>query len=145
MTPAKAKKVERWTVGRKVEAWLGVRKQARPRLRPYNQSQLAERVGVSKATVGFWIDPKKDSVPTKENLRALAQVMCVSLEWLTDETRGIEDLVAGETADAVWARYPASVKQRFARILADENQGRALLAAAAAIEEAYARGSAGRR
>jgi transcriptional regulator with XRE-family HTH domain len=141
---AKRPKAERLTVGQKVQKWLGDRKAARPRLRPYNNAQLAAKIGVQKSTVGFWMDPRRDSTPEPENLRALAEVMQTTIEWLTDPARGMDEMDPPAEADLL-ARLSPHERDRLRVILADENTKRALLVSLAAIEQAYGSRSAARR
>lgn len=139
------KRPERWSVGRKVEWWLSERKNARPRLRPYNVAQLAERVGVTKTAAGFWVNPKKESVPEKENLRALSEVMGVSLEWLTNEALGPDDISTKDALTAALEQLPRVERDLLSAVLNDEHTKQVLLATAAALAESGARSPAGRR
>jgi len=58
------------------------------------QDDIAQQLGITKAAVGAWEDPKKTNSPSSANLRRLAVLLGVSLEWLGSDESRLEDLDA---------------------------------------------------
>jgi transcriptional regulator with XRE-family HTH domain len=49
-----------------------------------NQSDLARMIGVRKSTVSMWMSAHQDRAPKRANLKKIAEVLGVQIEWLTD-------------------------------------------------------------
>jgi hypothetical protein len=124
-----AKNRPKWDVGRKVARWLA--DNATAGKGPKTKAALHRATGISEMQIGNYI--RLGSRPGQHNLRALAQVMCVDMEWLGNDARGWEERdVIGE-ADAIWRRWSPEFRQRLARVGSSEAGFRALQAALAAL------------
>jgi len=66
---------------------------ARKRLK-LTQADIAQSLEITNAAVGAWEDPKKTNSPSSANLRKLAALLCVSLEWLGSDKSTLEELDA---------------------------------------------------
>jgi len=56
------------------------------------QDDVAQHLEITKSAVGAWEDPKKTNSPSSANLRRLASLLGVSLEWLGSDESRLEDL-----------------------------------------------------
>lgn len=61
-----------------------------------NQAELAKRLGVAGNAVSLW---ERDQPPTLENLRALAALGAVTLDWLVEGRDTFEDRLKMLTDD----------------------------------------------
>ena len=60
-----------------------------------SQEQLAERLSVSRSAIAKWETDK--GLPDVGNLKLLARLLNVSVDYLLDETKTVDDLVIRET------------------------------------------------
>lgn len=54
-----------------------------------SQTELAEKVGLSRQAISRW--ESGENVPSRENMKALAAVYHVSMDWLCNDGAGIEE------------------------------------------------------
>lgn len=62
-----------------------------------SQEQLAERLGVSRSAVAKW--ETDNGIPDVGNLKVIAQLLDVSIDYLLDDSEGMEVLVLREPYD----------------------------------------------
>lgn len=121
-----------WDFGRKLERWL--REQVAAKRHPQNAVEMAERVGVTKAAVWFWIN--WGATPRVSTASKVAKVMGVDVRWLTDDTRDWDDRDRTTEDVVTWSRIPSSTRSLLLRFFSQPGGIAALEAAAAALEAA---------